>query len=73
MSLVVRNPVFGFPTRSNTNRVVQPQKIARGLKFRIEEEEGLCYLCCKNKGANQLRDYREVVVVVDVKILPIKA
>ena len=25
----------GFPTRSDTNRAVQPQKIARGLKFWI--------------------------------------
>ena len=35
MSLVVRKPVFGFPTRSDTNRSVQPQKMARGLKFRV--------------------------------------
>ena len=35
MSLVVRKLVFGFPTRSDTNRAVRPQKIARGLKFRI--------------------------------------
>ena len=25
----------GFPTRTDTNRSVLPQKIARGLKFRI--------------------------------------
>ena len=25
----------GFSTRSDTNRAVQPQKMARGLKFRI--------------------------------------
>ena len=35
MSLVVRKPVFGVSYRSNTNRAVQPQMIARGLKFRI--------------------------------------
>ena len=35
MSVVVRNPVFGVSTRSHTNRAVQPQKMARGLKFRI--------------------------------------
>ena len=29
----------GFPTRSDTNRAVQPQKMARGLKFRIKEVE----------------------------------
>ena len=38
MSLVVRKP-SGFPTWSDTNRAVQPQKIARGLKFRIQEVE----------------------------------
>ena len=33
---------------------MQPQKIARDLKFRIWEEEGLYYLCSENKGADQL-------------------
>ena len=33
--------------------------IARGLKFCIKEEEGLCYLFSENKGADQLRGYRE--------------
>ena len=27
--------LWGVPTRSDTNRAVQPQKMARGLKFRI--------------------------------------
>ena len=31
----------GFPTRFDTNRVVQPQKTARDLKFQILKEEGL--------------------------------
>ena len=57
MSRVARKPVFGFPTRSDTNRAVQPQKMARGLKFWIYEEEGLYYLCSKNKGADQLCSY----------------
>ena len=30
----------GFPTRSDTNRAVQLQKMDRGLKFRILEVEG---------------------------------
>ena len=47
MSCVARKPVFGV----SDNRVAQPHKIARGLKFRILEEE-LYYLCSKNKGAN---------------------
>ena len=33
------------PTRSDTNRSVQRQKIARGFKFRIYEVEGLYYPC----------------------------
>ena len=54
MSHDVRKLVFGFPTRSDTNRAVQPQKVARGLKFWVQEEEGLYYLCSENKGADQL-------------------
>ena len=49
--------LWGFPTRSDTNRAVQLQKIAKGLKFRIYKEEGLYYLCSENKGADQLRSY----------------
>ena len=39
---------------SDTNQAVQPQKMARGLKFWIKEVEGLYNLCSENKGANQL-------------------
>ena len=49
----------GFPTRSDTNLAVQPQKMARGLKFRLNVVEGLYYPCSENKGADQLRGYRE--------------
>ena len=35
----------GFLIRSDTNQVVQPQKMARGLKFQNTEVEGLYYLC----------------------------
>ena len=45
----------GFPTRSDTNWAEQLQKMARGLKFRIYEVEGLYYLCSENKGADQFR------------------
>ena len=62
MSFVVRKPTFWFPTRSDTNRAVQPQKMARGLKFRIQVEEGLYYLCSENKGADQLRGYCEAAL-----------
>ena len=39
-----------FPTRSDTNWAVQPQKMARGLKFRIQKFEGLYHLCRKKKA-----------------------
>ena len=59
MSLVVRNRSSGFPTRSDTNRAVQQQKMARGLKFRTYDGEVLYYPCSENKGADQLRGYPE--------------
>ena len=48
---------LGFPTRSNTNQAVQPQKMATGLKVFIKKLEGLYYLCSENKGADQLPGY----------------
>ena len=45
--------------RSDTGQAVQPQKTARSLKFWIKKVEELHYPCSKNKGAGQLRDYRE--------------
>ena len=55
----MRKPTFWFPTWSDTNQAVQLQKMARGLKFWIWKIEGLYYLCSENKGADQLRGYRE--------------
>ena len=51
----MRKPVFGDSARSNKNRAVHPQKMARGLKFRIKKVEGLYNLCNEDKGADQLR------------------
>ena len=56
INLVVRKPVFWV---SNLVRHKQSQKVVRGLKFQIYEVEGLYYLCSENKGADQLRSYRE--------------
>ena len=50
---------LGFLTRADTNRARQPHKMARGLKFLVKDEEGLYYLYSENKGADQLRGYRE--------------
>ena len=55
----MRKPTFWFPTWSDKNQAVQSQKMTRGLKFRIKELEGLYYLFSENKGADQLRGYRE--------------
>ena len=53
------NRTSGFPTRSDTNRAWQSLKIARDLKFRIKEVEGLYYPWSENKDADQVRGYRE--------------
>ena len=47
------NRSSGFPTRSDTNRAVQPHKMDRGLKFWIKKVEGLYYPCSENKGADE--------------------
>ena len=52
------NRSSGFQTWSDTNRPVQSEKMARGLKFWIKEVKGLYYPCSKNKGADQLCGYR---------------
>ena len=52
MSRIKRKPVFGV---SDTNGVVQQQKMAKGLKLWIYEVEGLYCLCSKNKGDDQRR------------------
>ena len=57
MSCIIRKPVSGVPTTSGSNQTVQLQKMVRGLKFQILEEEGLHYLCCKNEGTDQLHIY----------------
>ena len=44
---------------SDTNQAVQPHRMARSLKFRIKEVQGMFYLCSENKGVVQLRGYRE--------------
>ena len=55
MSLCVRKPTIWVPTRSDTNRPVQSQKMVRGWKFWIWKLEELYYQSSENKGADQLR------------------
>ena len=59
MSHLVGKPTMWFPNRSDTKRAVLAQKRARSLKFRIKVEEELYYPSSENKGADQLRGYRE--------------
>ena len=59
LSLVVRKPVFRVSDRSDSNRAVQLQKMARGLKFRMLVVEGLYYPYSENKGADQLHRNHE--------------
>ena len=54
MSHITRRPVFGFPTRSDTNWAVQQQSEISDLGRR---ETVLASLCSKNGGADQLRSY----------------
>ena len=53
----MRKPTIWVPTRPDTNRAVQSQKMARSLKFQIWEVEGLYFPCSENKGAGQLCSY----------------
>ena len=51
----MRKPVF----RVSDQVRHKPGCMAKGLKFRIQEVEGLYYLSSENKGADQLRGYHE--------------
>ena len=55
----MRKPTIWVPTRSDQNRPVQSQKQARSLKFQMYKEEEVYYPFSENKGADQLRCYRE--------------
>ena len=59
----MRKPTFWFSTWSDTNQAVHLQKMARGLKFRIEEVEELYYLCSENKGADQFAVTAKLICV----------
>ena len=52
-----RKTTIWVPTRSDTNRAIQSQKMVRGWKFCIYVEEGLYLPCSKDKGDYQLRGY----------------
>ena len=52
-----------FSTRSDTNRALQPQKIARGLKFQSYQVKGLYFLCSTIEGADELHQLICMVTV----------
>ena len=58
-SHLVGKPTMWFPNRSDTNRPVLSQKMARSLKFWSYVEEELYYLSSENKGADQLSAYAD--------------
>ena len=47
-SLCLRKPTIWFPTRSDTNRAVQSQKMVRGWKFWFQKVEELYYSCSES-------------------------
>ena len=57
MCRFMRKPVFRVSNQVHHKLAVQPQKMVRGLKFRIWIVEGLYYLFRENKGNDQLRSY----------------
>ena len=59
LSRLVGKPTMCFLNRSDINWAVQSQEQAGSLKFRILKEEEVYYPCSENKGADQLRGYRE--------------
>ena len=54
--------------RSDTNQAVQPQKMARGWKFRIKIEEGLYYPYSENEGADQLCMQKSGFLIMRLKL-----
>ena len=46
----MRKPVFGVSNHVQFNGAVQPQKMVRGLKFRIYIVKGLYHLCSETNA-----------------------
>ena len=59
MSRIMGKPTMSDTNRTDTNRPVQAQKLARDWKIWIEKVEELCYSCSENKGTDLLRSYCE--------------
>ena len=57
MSRVARKSLFRVSEQDSHKPDSTSKEIARGLKFRIQEEEIVYYLCSENKDADQLYDH----------------
>ena len=47
-------PAMWLPSRSDTNRAVRAQEMARGWKFWFKKVKELYYAFSENKGTDQL-------------------
>ena len=66
MGSVVRKRVFGVSDQVRHKLGCTATDDSKSLKsFRTYEVEGLHYLCCENKGADQLRGYRAGICAFD--------
>ena len=61
-----------FLGRSDINRTVEAQKMARRWKFWVENVEELYYPCSENKGTYQICSYCEAVLRLCVRICNLK-
>ena len=59
MSLVLRKPVFGVSDQVRHKPGCTATEDGYSLEISDLDVEGLYYLCSENKGADQLRGYRE--------------
>ena len=63
MSRLLGKRTMWFPTRSDTNRAVQSQKMVRGWKFWIQKVEESYYPCRENKGVISLAVTAKLICV----------
>ena len=57
-----------IPTRCDTNRTVQEQKMDRGIELRIKDVQSLYYQSSENKGANSSVETVQLISDIFVRI-----
>ena len=60
----IRKSVIFLYFSSKHRLWVKPQKTDRGRKFQLDKVKEFYYSCSENKGADQLRGFRENVICV---------